>query len=116
MRASMLLARLLPPAKAVVRAKLATQRTLLMRSLRASEGRESSEACPRGSDEPAARDMLELLRRLDDAASVETILSLEGQGASLDFREIGLFLRVKPPGRGVDFQARTRRPRKTRSS
>ena len=46
-------------AKAVVRAKLTNQRTLLMRCLRGDGDR--------GSDEPAARDLAELLRRLDAA-------------------------------------------------
>lgn len=91
-------------AKAVVRAKVANQRTLLMRSLR-GEG-------DRGRDEPAARDMGELLRRLDAAESVETILGLEGQGAALYFGEFGRFLRAQPPGSGFDFAARNRRPPK----
>lgn len=89
-------------AKAVVRAKLTNQRTLLMRSLR-GEG-------DRGSDEPAARGLAELLRRLDDAACVETVLGLEGQGAALYFGEFGRFLKVQPPGRGFDFTTRNRRP------
>jgi CRISPR-associated protein Cas1 len=88
--------------KAVVRAKLTNQRTLLMRSLRGDGDR--------GSDEPAARGLSELLRRLDGAAGVETVLGLEGQGAALYFGEFGRFLRSQPPGRGFDFTARNRRP------
>ena len=88
--------------KAVVRAKLTNQRALLMRCLR-SEG-------DRGSNEPAARGLTDLIRRLDSAASVETVLGLEGQGASLYFGEFGRFLRVQPPGRGFEFAARNRRP------
>jgi CRISPR-associated protein Cas1 len=88
--------------KAVVRAKLSNQRTLLMRSLRG--------AGDRGSDEPAARGLAEVIRRLDDAASVETVLGLEGQGASLYFGEFGRFLKAQPPGRGFDFTVRNRRP------
>ena len=89
-------------AKAVVRAKLANQRTLLMRCLRGDGDR--------GRDEPAARDMLELLRRLDDAAAVETVLGLEGQGAALYFGEFSRFLKASPTGRGFDFTTRNRRP------
>jgi CRISPR-associated protein Cas1 len=88
--------------KAVVRAKLTNQRALLMRSLR-GDGE-------RGSDEPAARGLAEVLRRLDDAASLETVLGLEGQGAALYFGEFGRFLRTQPPGRGFDFTVRNRRP------
>lgn len=88
--------------KAVIRAKLTNQRALLMRSLRGDGDR--------GSDEPAARGLAELLRRLDDAASVETVLGLEGQGAALYFGEFGRFLKAQPPGRGFDFTVRNRRP------
>ena len=91
-------------ARAVVRAKLSNQRTLLMRSLRGDGDR--------GRDEPAARDIGELLKRLDRAATVDTVLGLEGQGAALYFGEFARFLRVQPPGRGFDFAARTRRPPK----
>jgi CRISPR-associated protein Cas1 len=87
-----------------VRAKLTNQRTLLMRSLRGDGDR--------GSDEPAARGLAELLVRLDGAGSVETVLGLEGQGAALYFGEFGRFLRRQPPGRGFDFASRTRRPPK----
>jgi len=88
--------------KAVVRGKLINQRALLMRSLR-SDG-------DRGSDEPAARDLAELIRRLDGAPTLETVLGLEGQGAALYFGEFGRFLRAQPPGRGFDFTGRNRRP------
>jgi CRISPR-associated protein Cas1 len=90
-------------ARAVVRAKLANQRTLLMRSLRGGD-----EA--RGSDEPAARDLWNLLRGLDDVASMNSILGTEGQGAALYFAEFGRFLRRPPAGRGFDFTTRNRRP------
>jgi CRISPR-associated protein Cas1 len=89
-------------AKAVVRAKLTNQRTLLMRSLRGDDAR--------GSDEPAARDLAELLRRLDGAAAVETVLGLEGQGAALYFGEFNRFLKARPTGRPFDFTGRNRRP------
>lgn len=87
---------------AVVRAKLTNQRALLMRSLRDDDAR--------GSDEPAARDMAELLHRLDSAKDISTVLGLEGQGAALYFGEFARFLRAEPPGRGFDFKARNRRP------
>jgi CRISPR-associated protein Cas1 len=88
--------------KAVVRGKLINQRALLMRSLRGDGDR--------GSDEPAARDVAELIRRLDGAPTLETVLGLEGQGAALYFGEFGRFLRAQPPGRGFDFTGRNRRP------
>jgi CRISPR-associated protein Cas1 len=88
--------------KAVVRGKLINQRALLMRSLR-GEG-------DRGSDEPAARGLADLIRRVDGAASLDTALGMEGQGAALYFGEFGRFLRAQPPGRGFDFTGRNRRP------
>lgn len=89
-------------AKAAVRAKLTNQRALLMRSLR-GDGE-------RGSDEPAAQGIADLLRKLDDANSVETVLGLEGSGAAYYFGEFGRFLRS--PAGGFDFTARNRRPPK----
>ncbi len=91
-------------AKEVVRAKLTNQRTLLMRNLR-GEG-------DRGSDERSARDMAELIRRLDRAEGTDTLFGLEGQGAALYFGEFGRFLLKQPPGRGFDFTSRNRRPPK----
>ncbi len=88
--------------KAVVRGKLTNQRALLMRSLRGPGDR--------GSDEPAAQGLADLIRRLDGAASLETVLGLEGQGAALYFGEFGRFLHVKPPSRGFEFRSRNRRP------
>ena len=89
-------------AKTVVRAKLTNQRTLLMRSLRGDGDR--------GSEEPAARGIADLLGKLDEAGSVESVLGLEGQGAALYFGQFGRFLKVQPPGRGFDFTVRNRRP------
>jgi CRISP-associated protein Cas1 len=88
--------------KAVVRAKLANQRTLLMRSLRADDNR--------GSDEPAARDLAEIIRRLDHASEIESVLGLEGQGAALYFGEFARFLKSGPEPTGFDFKNRNRRP------
>ena len=88
-------------AKAVVRAKLANQRAVLMRSLRADDAR--------GSHEPAAKGLYDLLRGLDNVGSVESVLGTEGQGAALYFGEFGRFLKP-PPGDGFDFRNRNRRP------
>ncbi len=89
-------------AKAVVRAKLANQRTLLMRSLRGDDAR--------GSDDPAARGLYDLLCGIDGATSAESLLGTEGQGAALYFGTFGRFLRPQPDGRGFDFTTRNRRP------
>jgi CRISP-associated protein Cas1 len=88
-------------AKAVVQAKLCNQRALLMRSLRDDDSR--------GSDEPAARDLYNLLRGLDDATSLESVLGIEGQGAALYFSQFGRFLKSEQP---FDFTKRNRRPPK----
>jgi len=88
--------------RAVVRSKLTNQRALLMRSLRGDGDR--------GSEEPAARGLAEVIRRLESAATIDTVLGLEGQGAALYFGEFGRFLRAQPPGRGFDFTTRNRRP------
>lgn len=88
--------------KAAVRAKLTNQRALLMRSLR-GEDKE------RGSQESAARGMADLLKKVESAASVESLLGLEGMGAALYFGEFGRFLKATP-GEGFDFRTRNRRP------
>jgi CRISPR-associated protein Cas1 len=95
--------------RAVVRAKLTNQRALLMRCLRSRPDDDSEEAS-RGSDEPAARDLAELLTRLERATAIDSLLGLEGQGAALYFGEFNRFLKAHPPGRGFDFQSRNRRP------
>jgi CRISP-associated protein Cas1 len=84
-----------------VQAKLCNQRALLMRSLRDDDSR--------GSDEPAARDLYNLLRGLDDATSLESVLGIEGQGAALYFSQFGRFLKSEQP---FDFTKRNRRPPK----
>lgn len=88
--------------KAVVRGKLINQRALLMRSLRGDGDR--------GSDEPSAQALAELIRRLDGVSSLESLLGMEGQGAALYFGEFRRFLRKQPPGRGFEFTSRNRRP------
>jgi CRISPR-associated protein Cas1 len=94
-------AKCLTLAKAVVRAKLCNQRALLMRSLRGDDSR--------GSDEPAARDLYNMIQSVDSAASIESLLGMEGQGAALYFAEFGRFLRSK---HAFDFTSRNRRPPK----
>ncbi|MCE9564497.1 MAG: CRISPR-associated endonuclease Cas1 [Planctomycetes bacterium] len=89
-------------AKAVVRAKLANQRTLLMRNLREDD--------TRGSKEYGARGLYDLLRTLDRHTSIESVLGVEGQGAALYFGEFGRFLKQPPTGKGFDFTTRNRRP------
>lgn len=86
--------------RAVVRAKLMNQRALLMRSLR-GEGE-------RGSEEPAALRMADLLRSVERAESVESLLGLEGQGAAIYFGEFDRLLRSRHEG--FRFRTRTRRP------
>lgn len=89
-------------AKAVVRGKVSNQRTLLMRTLR-GDGE-------RGSDELAAQGLSDVLFNLDSAASLGSVLGLEGSAAMLYFGEFGRFLKQQPPGRGFDFTTRNRRP------
>jgi hypothetical protein len=64
----------------------------------------------KGSDEPAARDLAELLARLERATAIDSLLGLEGQGAALYFGEFNRFLKAQPPGRGFDFKSRNRCP------
>ncbi|HXG11749.1 MAG TPA: CRISPR-associated endonuclease Cas1 [Gemmataceae bacterium] len=96
-------------AREVVRAKLTNQRALLMRCLRSRPDASDDEPI-RGSDEPAARDLAELLTRLDRVTEMDSLLGLEGQGAAVYFGEFNRFLKAQPPGRGFDFRSRNRRP------
>ena len=99
-------------AKAAVKAKVSNQRTLMMRCLRSRPidetvpGPESS----RGSDEPAARDMSDLLARLDRINDPAVLLGTEGQAAALYFSQFPRMLKASSPGRGFDFKSRNRRP------
>ncbi|HEU5117047.1 MAG TPA: CRISPR-associated endonuclease Cas1 [Isosphaeraceae bacterium] len=101
--------RALALAKEVVRAKVVNQRTLLMRSLRTKPYETDAEPS-RGSDEPAARDMADLLPRIDRVSSIDSLLGLEGQAASLYFGQFGRMLKNQGPGRPFDFRTRNRRP------
>jgi CRISPR-associated protein Cas1 len=131
--------RALTLARAVVKAKVANQRTLLMRSLRSHTPDESviceTQDAPnqsatqpatthdspltthqttthqtKGSDEPAARDMADLLNRLDRIADPAVLLGTEGQAAALYFSCFQRMLKAPSPGRTFDFKARNRRP------
>lgn len=93
--------------KAVVRAKLSNQRTLLMRCLR---GQGVEDEANRGSDERAARDLAEMIGRVDRATALDELMGLEGQGAALYFGEFSRFLKAQPPGGPFDFRGRNRRP------
>ena len=98
-------------AKAVVRAKIANQRTLLMRSLRSqSRGQTVAEATSRGRDEPAVRDMAEMLGKVEHAADAGSLLGIEGQAASLYFGQFHRMLKAQGPGTAFDFTKRNRRP------
>lgn len=109
-------------AKAVVKAKVTNQRALLMRCLRSRSLDETangaaagngSENGARGSDEPAARDMADLLTRLDRIADPAVLLGTEGQAANLYFSQFGRMLKAPVPsknGNGFDFRSRNRRP------
>ncbi len=106
--------RALALAKAAVKAKISNQRTLLMRSLRSRAVDDSADAADgcRGSDEPAARDMAELLNRLERISDPAVLLGTEGQAAALYFSQFSRMLKVPAPGRGFDFKSRNRRPPK----
>ena len=94
--------------KAVVKAKIANQRVLLMRSLRA-KGPDDEEPV-RGSDDPAAEEMARMSARVDDVPSTDILLGLEGQAASAYFGAFGRMLHAAVPGGGFDFRSRNRRP------
>jgi CRISP-associated protein Cas1 len=94
--------------KAVVKAKIANQRVLLMRSLRA-KGPDDEEPV-RGSDDPAAEEMARMSARVDDVPTTDILLGLEGQAASAYFGAFGRMLHTAVPGGGFDFQSRNRRP------
>ena len=104
--------RALALARAVVKAKISNQRTLLMRSLRSRPPDESVNGSEgvRGSDEPAAREMADLLNRLDRIADPAVLLGTEGQAAALYFSQFHRMLKAPDPGRGFDFRTRNRRP------
>jgi CRISPR-associated protein Cas1 len=99
-------------ARAVVKAKVSNQRTLLMRCLRSRSIDEPTNGGENGraSDEPAAREMLDLLNRLDRVADPAVLLGTEGQAAALYFGQFHRMLKTAVPGRGFDFKTRNRRP------
>jgi CRISPR-associated protein Cas1 len=115
-------------AKAVVKAKISNQRTLLMRCLRSRYADDLTSREPehpvggptpnlvvpaiqgRGSDEPAAQEMAELLTRLDRINDPAVLLGTEGQAAALYFSQFSRMLKAPTPGRTFDFKCRNRRP------
>jgi CRISPR-associated protein Cas1 len=104
--------RALTLAKSAVKAKISNQRTLLMRSLRSRSVDESTNGGEngKGSHEPAAREMAELLIRIDRISDPAVLLGTEGQGAALYFSQFHRMLKAPSPGRGFDFKSRNRRP------
>lgn len=98
-------------AKAVVKAKINNQRTLLMRSLRSRALDEpSTNDNIRGSDEPAAHEIADLLNRVERICDPAVLLGTEGQAAALYFGQFGRMLKTLVPGREFDFKTRNRRP------
>jgi len=98
-------------ARSVVKAKINNQRTLLMRSLRSRALDEpSTNDNIRGSDEPAAQEMADLLNRVDRICDPAVLLGTEGQAAALYFSQFGRMLKTLVPGREFDFKTRNRRP------
>lgn len=99
-------------ARAAVKAKVSNQRTLLMRCLRSRSVDEAANGTDnaRGSDEPAARDMADLLNRLERIADPAVLLGTEGQAAALYFSQFPRMLKAPSPGQAFDFKARNRRP------
>jgi CRISPR-associated protein Cas1 len=103
--------RALALSRAAVKAKISNQRTLLMRSLRYRALDETNgNDNPRGSEEPAAQEMADLLARLDRICDPAVLLGTEGQAAALYFSQLGRMLKPSVPGREFDFKSRNRRP------
>lgn len=102
--------RALALAQGVVKAKIANQRTLLMRTLRSRDD-SAAEADPpeRQAAEPAVHALAELLARVDASHDMTTLLGLEGQAASLYFGQFDRMLK-SVPGRAFHFESRNRRP------
>ncbi len=112
--------RALSLARSVVAAKIANQRTLLMRSLRSQPREpapgngpvefEPTSPGPRAGDDPAVRGMAEMLARAPTAPDPGVLLGLEGQASALYFANFGRMLKAKAPGATFDFTTRNRRP------
>ena len=98
-------------AKAAVKAKISNQRTLLMRSLRSRSLEDTTNGdASRGSDEPAARDMAELLTRLDRISDPAVLAGHGRPGRRLVLRPVRPHAQDPCPGRSFDFKTRNRRP------
>jgi CRISPR-associated protein Cas1 len=97
-------------ARAVVKAKILNQRTLLMRSLRSQRGSNGDDRETHASDEPVARDMAELAAKVDHITDPAVILGTEGQAAHLYFSHFSRLLKRNDPTASFDFTCRNRRP------
>jgi CRISPR-associated protein Cas1 len=75
-----------------------------------SEGTESIATGVRASDEPAVREMAEMLGRVASAPDPGVLLGLEGQSAATYFANFSRMLKSKAPGATFDFTTRNRRP------
>lgn len=82
-------------AKAIVEAKIANSRTLLMRN---------------GSRTDVTKTMKTLQERTVGAAGVEQLRGLEGSAARLYFQELGSLLKIRATAQGFSFGKRNRRP------
>jgi CRISPR-associated protein Cas1 len=90
-------ARVLAFARAVVRAKCANQRTMIVRNARPRPVR-------------AAREMAALLRKVPHARDTDELLGLEGALAAIYFRSFEALLRPRDLEAAWDFESRNRRP------
>lgn len=95
------IARCLPLAKEVVRAKGSNQRTLIMRNAAASSEKDS-----------AVNEMAQYLRLVAGADSAERLLGLEGMLAGAYFKVFAGMLKPRDFDSEWDFSSRNRRPPK----
>lgn len=89
--------------RAVVKAKVANQRTLLMRWLRTRLGATAT-------NEPAVRDLGDLLNKIDAVQDPAVLLGIEGQAAHLYFSQFPRILKSDGPASLFNFEKRRRRP------
>lgn len=88
-------------AKSIVRDKAMNQRTLIRRNAPPSQGLDHSLA-----------DMDDLLPKIEQATSPETLLGLEGNAARIYFSRFGEMLKPRDIDTSWDFENRNRRPPK----
>ncbi len=89
--------------RAVVKAKVANQRTLLLRWLRPRQ-------LPGTSPEPVFQALADLLLRIDTASDPAVLLGIEGQAAHLYFAQFPRILKSDSAAFPFDFHQRRRRP------